>query len=288
MAQYLLIDSYLDSFRTSMRWRREHDDLVAEMQDHLYSAVEQSEARGTDAMLAQQRTLERFGDPDVLATAFASTPQGGLAVPTEFTKTAGTVALFSAGLWLVGLLALLVSSVFPDRAAGTDPDQFILDGQTGSFIVAATALLAAGALMLVSMVGLYRRHGGLGAAGMVGLAVTGLAAAASFVFWAFGLWLTLFGIGTLIFGVAMLRRDIAPRVSTVVWSAGFAVGAITWNVLRWLEVGPVDQWGDYWVAAAVGVPVGVLIMAVGLVGLGLWLRAEQSAEIGPTEPVATA
>lgn len=288
MAQYLLIDSYLDSFRTSMRWRRDHDDLVAEMQDHLYSAVEQSEARGTDAMLAQQRTLERFGDPDVLATAFASTPQGGLAVPTEFTKTAGTVALFSAGLWLVGLLALLVSSVFPDRAAGTDPDQFILDGQTGSFIVAATALLAAGALMLVSMVGLYRRHGGLGAAGMVGLAVTGLAAAASFVFWAFGLWLTLFGIGTLIFGVAMLRRDIAPRVSTVVWSAGFAVGAITWSILRWLEVGPVDQWGDYWVAAAVGVPVGVLIMAVGLVGLGLWLRAEQPAEIGPTEPVAIA
>ena len=84
MADYALIDGYLDSLRTAVRWRRDLDDLVAELEDHLYSAVEQFEARGIESRLAQQRTLERFGDPDVLATAFASTPQGGFAVPTTF------------------------------------------------------------------------------------------------------------------------------------------------------------------------------------------------------------
>ena len=56
-----------------------------------------------------------------------------------------------------------LSILFPDRAAGTDPDKFILDGQTVAWIIAALALLGAGSLMLVALVGLYRRHGGLGA-----------------------------------------------------------------------------------------------------------------------------
>jgi len=287
MAQYILIDGYLGSLRTSVRWRRDHDDLVAEMEDHLYSAVEQSEARGTDTMLAQQRTLERFGDPDVLATAFASTPTGGLAVPTEFTRSAGTIALVSAAAWLFALAGFWLTGLFPDRAAGTDPDQFILDGQTGSFLVATMALLAGGALMVVTMVALYRRHGGLGALGMVGLAVTGLGAATSILSWAFFVWLTLLGFGTLIFALAMLRRDIAPRFSTAVWGVGMAIGAVVWSVLRWLEAGQADEWGDYWIASFGGITVGILIMTVGLAGLGLWLRSEQPVALEPTEPVAT-
>jgi hypothetical protein len=287
MAQYILIDGYLDSLRTSVRWRRDHDDIVAEVEDHLYSAVEQSEARGIDSMLAQQHTLERFGDPDVLATAFASTPQGGLAVPTQFTKTAGTVALVSAAAWFFALAGFWLASSFPDRAAGTDPDQFILDGQTGSFLVATMALLAGGALMVVTMVGLYRRHGGLGALGMVGLAVTGLGVATSFFWWAFVVWLTLMGIGTLIFAFAMLRRDIAPRFSTAAWGAGMTVGAVVWSVLRWLEVGPTDEWGDYWIANVSGMTAGILIMSVGLAGLGLWLRSEQPVALEPAKPLAT-
>ena len=38
MADYALIDGYLDSLRTAVRWRRDLDDLVAELEDHLYSA----------------------------------------------------------------------------------------------------------------------------------------------------------------------------------------------------------------------------------------------------------
>ena len=40
MARYALIDGYLDTMRTEIRWRRDLDDLVSEMEDHLYSTVE--------------------------------------------------------------------------------------------------------------------------------------------------------------------------------------------------------------------------------------------------------
>ncbi len=93
MAESVLIDGYLDTMRTRVRWRRDVDDLVAEVEDHLYSTVERFEARGTEAQLAQRHTLERFGDPDLMADAYASTPRGGIAVPTTFTKTAGLVAI---------------------------------------------------------------------------------------------------------------------------------------------------------------------------------------------------
>jgi hypothetical protein len=123
---------------------------------------------------------------------------------------------------------------------------------------------------------------------MLGLGITVLGVAASVITWFWGLWITLIGLGVLIFAIAMLRRDIAPRVWTVIWGAGLALGAITWGVLRWLEVGTADQWGDYWVANATGAALGVLILAVGLIGLGRWLVSEEPAAIEPTSPLTPA
>ncbi len=99
MAEYVLIDGYVDTLRTRVRWRRDVDDLVAEVEDHLYSTVERFEATGTDSQLAQRKTLERFGDPDLVADAFASTPRGGIAVPTKFTRFAGLAAIFASVSW---------------------------------------------------------------------------------------------------------------------------------------------------------------------------------------------
>jgi hypothetical protein len=287
VANYALIDGYLDSLRTSVRWRRDLDDLVAELEDHLYSAVEHFVARGTEPELAQQRTLERFGDPDLLATAFASTPKGGLAVPTQFTKTTGIVALISAAAWLIALVGIWISSLFPD-ATGVDPDQFVANGQTIAFIGATGALFGAGVLMVVTMVGLQQRHGGLGLLGIIGIGVTGLGVITLLAAWAFGLWVTVIGIGTLVFGVAMLRRDVAPRVWTVVWGAGMAAGAVIWGLLRWFEVGIADEWGNFVIADAAGVLVGVIAMAIGLAGIGNWLRNEEPVDIEPAEPLTTA
>ncbi len=74
MAEYALIDGYLDAFRTQVRWRRDVEDLVAEVGDHLYSTVERFEARGTDPRLAQRQTLDRFGDPDLMRSGAIFAP----------------------------------------------------------------------------------------------------------------------------------------------------------------------------------------------------------------------
>jgi hypothetical protein len=213
---------------------------------------------------------------------------GGIAVSTTFTKSAGVFALMSAAAWFIALAAFWVASLFDDRPSSVDPNQFVLDGQTVAYMLAVLTLIAAGALMVVAMVGLYQRHRSLGTLGMLGLGITGLGVAASVIAWFWALWITLIGLGVLIFAIAMLRRDIAPRLWTVVWGAGLALGAIIWGVLRWLEVGTPDQWGDYGVANATGAALGVLILAVGLIGLGRWLAREEPADIEPTAPLTPA
>jgi hypothetical protein len=86
----------------------------------------------------------------------------------------------------------------------------------------------------------------------------------------------------------MRRVDVAPRAATAAFGGAWTLGVITWIVLRALEVGTADEWGDYWVAHWALLGVGVSVMAIGLVGLGTWLRAEQPADLGPAEPFATA
>lgn len=54
MARYALIDGYLDTMRTQIRWRRDIDDLVSEMEDHLYSTVENLLAPGSSPKLLSE------------------------------------------------------------------------------------------------------------------------------------------------------------------------------------------------------------------------------------------
>ena len=173
MAEYALIDGYLDTMRSEIRWRKDLDDVVSEMEDHLYSTVEHLVARGFEPSIAQRTTLDRFGEPTILAAVYASTPTGGTAVPTTFTNSAGAFAIVSAAAWIIGLVAIAIAAGLPD-ATGVDPDQFVANGQTIFFIIGAMALLAAGALMFVTMLDPNQRHGSLGILGIVGLGITGL------------------------------------------------------------------------------------------------------------------
>ncbi|NNC42917.1 MAG: hypothetical protein HKO03_06740 [Acidimicrobiia bacterium] len=278
MARYALIDGYLDTMRTEIHGRRDLDDVVCEMEDHLYSAVEGLLARGLEPDAAQRTTLDRFGEPKALAAVYASTNTGGIAVPTTTTKLAGTAAYFSAALWIVGLIGFWASAVSPDRPSSIAPDALILDAQTITWMSFALASLAAGAIMLFVMVGVNQRHGGLGSMGMAGLIVTGLGVLATLVIWAVVLWLGLMALGLITFAVAVLRRGIAPRFWTIVWAGGPAVGATAFLALRWLEVGTPDVWGDYWIASSVGLNTGIIIMTIGLIGLGTWLRSEEPVD----------
>jgi hypothetical protein len=57
MARYGLIDGYLDTMRTEIRWRRDLDEIVSEMEDHLYSTVEGLLARVLNPVLLNERPL---------------------------------------------------------------------------------------------------------------------------------------------------------------------------------------------------------------------------------------
>lgn len=286
MAEYALIDGYLETLRSSIRWRRDLEDVLAEMEDHLISAAEGLEARGTDRVVAQRDTLNRFGDPKVLAVAFASTPTGGTAVPTSFTRTAGTTAIASAITWVAALTVLGIAAVVPSSFR-SDPTAFIPDAETIATMIGATLVLLAGVFLIVTLVGLVRRHGGLGAIGMIGFGISTLGVVASFIIWAVVLWMPLMGIGLVVFSFAVLQRDIAPRIPTALLGGGMLTGSVLFFVLRWLEVGQPDQWGDYPLAYGIGITVGVVTTAIALLGIGRWLRSEEPIDL-PTEPLTTA
>ena len=269
MAEYVLIDGYVDTLRTRVRWRRDVDDLVAEVEDHLYSTVERFEAPGTDSQLAQRKTLDRFGDPDLMADAFASTPRGGIAVPTKFTKTAGLFAIVASVLWVVSIAIFWLGQ-------GSD-------GNTGYFIWSIT-VVAAGALTLVATVGLRRRLGGLGGLGMAGMIILGVGVVVSFITWATMLWMAVEGVGMLLIALAAWPIRLAPRPATIAYGSGMLIGSITFFILNAMKVGSVDRYGDYPVAWDIGFIIGIVIVAAGLLGIGLWLRNEEPADIDTDTP----
>ena len=266
MARYALIDGYLDTMRNEMRWRRDLDDVVCEMEDHLYSTVEHLVTRGSEPDSAQRTTLDRFGEPKVLAAVYASTNNGGLAVPTRTTRRAGALAFIAAGAWLAAAGAFALGTIFADQ-------------WQVYYGVFSALVLVGGVFTLLTMVGLGKRLGGLGAVGIVALAIAGLGVAASLIAWAIPLWMGLQGIGYLIFASAVRSRDTAPRPSTLAVASGFIIGVVVFMGANLAKIGWTDSYGDYPLAWAIGTATGLLILGSGLIGWGTWLRSEEPADI---------
>lgn len=280
MAGYVLIQAYLEELRRRLQWHRDVDDLLAEAADHLTSAVERYQVRGDDAETAQRRALDQFGDPRLVALAFATSPTGGLIVPTRFTRAAGTLAIASAVCWLIVPGTWWLAGVLPPVGGVAS------SASGGVYAVGVMSLLAAGILMMVVMLALAQRHGGLGLRGLAGPLLVGLGIAASALAWVFIGWGLVMLVATAIFAWAMLERDLAPRWPTLAFGGGLALGAAVWAVLRGLDGSLLEYsglWGDYWIANLAGISVGSIVLAVGLLGLGRWLRSEVPAELGMPE-----
>lgn len=274
MARYAMIDGYLDTMRGEIRWRRDLDDVVAEMEDHLYSAVETFLAKGIASVPAQQATLDRFGEPRVLATVYASTPTGGIAVPTQSTTRAGLFGLGAAVFWVVAALAygLMVAQA---------------DSWQGYYAVFSAAVLVAGVLTALTLFGVKARHGGLGIMGSVGVWFYVVGVVLSALAWATPLWMGVQGIGLLAIALRVHGRDLAPKLATLVIGGGLFVGVASSFILSVAEIGWRDSYGDYPLAWAIGAAVGLVLLAAGLVGWSLWLRSEEPADVQtPSSPIA--
>jgi hypothetical protein len=273
MARYGLIDGYLDTMRTKIRWRRDLDDVVSEMEDHLYSTVESLLATGIESQSAQRTTLDRFGEPDVLKAVYASTPTGGIAVPTTFTTRTGLFALVAGALWLFGSVVYLLTMISDEGDAL---------GWQAYYAVFSAVVLAAGVLTVLSIIGVSKRSGGLGLIGMVGLVIVGLGVALSIVAWAMPLWMGVQGVGLVVFASAALMNGTAPKRPTMLTASGFIIGVAVFIVLNAAKVGATDSYGDQPLALGIGGGLGMVIVAAGLIGWGRWLRAEEPADIDTT------
>ncbi len=188
-------------------------------------------------------------------------------MPTTFTKRAGTFALVSAGFWLAGALSYLFMTL-------TDTAEWQL-----AYMALSAFILIGGVLGLLAMIGISKRMGGLGTIGMIGFGIAMFGVFTSLVAWAVFLWMSVQGVGYLVFGYAVLRRDAAPRLPTLLVSSGFMVGSIAFVVANLLKVGWRDSYGDYPLAWAIGTVSGIVIFAVGLIGWGTWLRSEEPVTI---------
>lgn len=275
MAGYELIEAYLVGLRRRLAWRPDLDDVLAEAEDHLLSAIERLIADGAADEPAQQEVLGRFGDSTTVAAAFAATSRGGLAMPTKFTKWSGVAAMIAAGMWITSAALWLIDELLTPS-----------DDALGNLKLAT--LISAAALTVVVVVGMNRRHGGLGALGTIGLALVGVGVAATLMYWFVMGWGVLLAAGMLLVALAVHSRGLAPTAATAAFGAAWTVGVIAWSVLRILEVGTRDRWGDYPIVSPIAIAVGVVILAPGLIGLGRWLSSETPVDLDSPERLAAA
>ncbi|MCO5322545.1 MAG: permease prefix domain 1-containing protein [Microthrixaceae bacterium] len=277
MASYELIEQYVDRLRRDISWRQDGDAIVDEVADHLTTAVEHRVAAGTSAEVAQGEVLERFGDSGDLALEFATTRRGGVALPTQETRTAGAFAFVSAVLWVAATVGWVGAAAL-DKASGSwDTPEVVLFG------VATLSLVAATATFVITMYGIGRRVGGLGVLGVVAVAIASLGVLASVMSWFLIGWQIPLAIGTALFAILVARTSIAPRLPIILMGSAWPSGLLVWGGLRLQEVGTPDQWGDYWIASGLGGLVGVTLTVAAMVTLGRWLTGEEAVLTSPLD-----
>ena len=278
MGDFALIDSYLETFRKSVEWRPDADDVVAEAADHLFVAVERGMAVGLDSTAAQRSSLHRFGEPRLVSGAFASTASGGVAVPTQFTKKAGLIGMIGAGLLLLFGVVSIVQQVPLLERNGMTPDEFL-----PALILTWVASIGAFAAIAILTWGLIERHGGaLGNWGKIGIVLAIGAAVVMTSPWMIGVGSMVGGLSALIMGLAMLREGMAPRLGTTLYAVGLGLAVAVALVLDQTGWGTVDYWGDS-VLSYIGlwVTIGVIYVP-GVFLLGRWLHGETAVEKSET------
>ena len=268
MAGHQLIDDYLADIARRLRWRPDVEAITDELRDHLYSAVERRMTMGVEEATAEHETVAAFGPPRHVAMDFASTGTNGLAVPTPFTATAGRIGWFAAAGWAL-VAPLMVASELADRSTGQweGPPQVL-------YMVGSVVMMLAAVLTAVLVIALVQRHGGLGIVGRIGIGLAWIGAVASFVSWLFIGWVSLIGLGALVMAIAVRKRSLAPKRSTVLFGGAWLAAVAAGVVLDVAGVGTPDQWGDNRTAQLAGLVVGCACYAAALAGFGRWLAGE--------------
>lgn len=261
-----LIERYLDDLHQRVAtWHPRPDDVVAEAADHLGERVDTLVAAGRPHPEAVAEALRRYGSADHVAAAHLRSARRP-AVPTELTRTAGLMAVIAGAGWVA---LPVLAGLLPD---GAPPLWFVL---ASVFHVTVAATVVAG-------IGLWQRHGGLGPLGWVAVVPAVLAVPFVLFVWPVPAWVVLLGAATAVFGLAVLRRGVAPRAPTAAMTVGLGVAAAA-VVGAELFVDPGSE--DFAFAASpsamVAMVTGFVALGSGLAGVGRWMRSETPVTVPP-------
>ncbi len=272
MAESDLIDAYLVELHRCLGRRGDAVDDVAEAADHIWEAAERLEREGLDRAEAQRVALARFGDPIVVARALSITSTGGIAMPTNFTRSAGTAAVVAAVSWLVAI----ASGALVDLAASW----------MTLYVVFTLVVGVAGVTTVLALAGLNSRAGGrrdVWTVIAVGLAVVA-AVMLVVVAWAWIVWVQLLAASALVIVVRARSAHVRSSGSDWLLVLAWPLALLGFVVADWMRLGDVDTYGDYPAAATAGLAIGAVLFAAGLLPLGRWLRSEQVVQVAEPLP----
>jgi len=278
MADYALIDSYLDTVSRRLEYRPDRDDLRDELADHLLEATDRAHRRGMDNDAAQRSTLNRFGDPTVVAAMLAAVPTKGIDMIHNLSRAAGTLALLAAAVWLAAIVGGSFGLFnYLDRTWSTD--EYLWQSIVQSVAVLVTA---------VALIGLNLRSAGrVDALTGVVIAACTIAFALSFGFaWAFMAFGSFLAAALAITiarmanaasrSVRALLLVIVPIVLVAASFVGLQLAATPGSPLTSLDQSRLD-FGMF-----IGYSAIAILLTIGLGILGLRLRQSTESFLAPT------
>lgn len=190
-------------------------------------------------------------------------------MPTKLTRRAGTFAVIGAITWVVAALVALL----------TANDNSESDWE-GGYLAWSALVLVAAVCSTVLIFGLLQRTDAsrrwqsivAPALAILGTIMLSLAA------WAWIAFVPLLAAAALV-AVLRLRSRLlgsAPFewLLVIAWPIGIGIALL----LNLLEFGPVDSYGDHYLAGEIGFATGSLLFAASVGAIGLWLRSEKSVD----------
>lgn len=186
MADDSLIDAYLATMDRQLAHRRDAAELRDEIADHLHESVARFTTLGLDPHHAQRSTLDRFGEPHIVAALLSAVPTKGIDMINLLGRAIGVLSILTALSWVAAMIAYPVAFGEPLIPDSTDGNAF------GSAVVTVAALLTG-----LTLVALNIRSAGRVDALTSIVIVTGLLAStiAGAMPWAVPIWLLVLAVG---------------------------------------------------------------------------------------------
>lgn len=211
-----LIEEYLAGLRRSVAGRADADDLVAELRDHLLASSEHHQRAGAPTAEADRLAVTDLGEADAVAASLRRGERGRPVVPTAFTRAAGIAGYLAAASGVAAAAAFAIGDRIEDQ------DGYWSSASQAWGMVGALATLFTTMSLLALLIGVVRRHGGLGVAGTVATVLAAVGCLASVIAWAVPVWGTLVAASWIVAAVAT-RHGSAPRFAAGTLAAGLAV-----------------------------------------------------------------